>query len=113
LKESGVDFEAVGYKLCRYITRPAIANEGLKRNRAGQVMLQLKSPYKDCTTHIVMEPLEFMERLAARVPWMTARPKSWLGQSATSSTRANACAFFALPDALDATTVIYVLIAAG
>jgi hypothetical protein len=35
------------------------------------------------------------------------------GQSATSSTRANACAFFALPDALDATTVIYVLIAAG
>ena len=31
--------------LCRYITRPAIANERLKRNRAGQVVLQLKSPY--------------------------------------------------------------------
>ena len=31
-------------------------------------MLQLKSPYKDETTHIVMEPLEFMERLAALVP---------------------------------------------
>jgi hypothetical protein len=41
--------------LCRYITRPAIANERLKRNRAGQVVLQLKSPYKDGTTHIVME----------------------------------------------------------
>ena len=54
--------------LCRYITRPAIANERLKRNRAGQVVLQLKSPYKDGTTHIVMEPLEFMERLAALVP---------------------------------------------
>ena len=54
-------------QLCRYITRPAIANERLKRNRAGQVVLQLKSPYKDGTTHIVMEPLEFMERLAARV----------------------------------------------
>jgi hypothetical protein len=53
-------------QLCRYITRPAIANERLKRNRAGQVVLQLKSPYKDGTTHIVMEPLEFMERLAAR-----------------------------------------------
>jgi hypothetical protein len=37
------------------------------------------------------------------VPWMTARPKSWLGQSVTSSTRANAYAFFALPDVLDAT----------
>src|SRR5215813_3357469 len=55
-------------QLCRYITRPAIGNERLKRNRAGQVVLQLKSPYKDGTTHIVMEPLEFMERLAALVP---------------------------------------------
>src|SRR5215510_10141221 len=55
-------------QLCRYITRPAIANERLKRNHTGQVVLQLKSPYKDGTTHIVMEPLEFMERLAALVP---------------------------------------------
>jgi hypothetical protein len=55
-------------QLCRYIARPAIANDRLKRNRAGQVVLQLKSPYKDGTTHIVMEPLEFMERLAALVP---------------------------------------------
>jgi Putative transposase len=55
-------------QLCRYITRPAIANERLKRNRAGQVVLQLKSPYKDGTTHIVMEPLEFIERLAALCP---------------------------------------------
>ena len=44
--------------LCRYITRPAIANERLKRNRAGDVVLQLKSAYKVGTTHIVMEPLE-------------------------------------------------------
>jgi integrase-like protein/putative transposase len=27
-------------QLCRYITRPAIANERIKRNRAGQVVLQ-------------------------------------------------------------------------
>ena len=55
-------------QLCRYITRPAIANERLKRNRAGQVVLQLKSAFKDGTTHIVMSPLEFMQRLAALVP---------------------------------------------
>jgi Putative transposase len=54
--------------LCRYITRPAIANERLKRNRVGQVVLQLKSAFKDGTTHIVMSPLEFMQRLAALVP---------------------------------------------
>jgi hypothetical protein len=54
--------------LCRYITRPAIANERLKRNRAGDVVLQLKSAFKDGTTHIVMAPLEFMQRLVALVP---------------------------------------------
>ncbi|MGH8584923.1 MAG: transposase [Gammaproteobacteria bacterium] len=54
--------------LCRYITRPAIANERLTLNRAGQVVLTLKTPYRDGTTHIVMSPLEFMQRLAALVP---------------------------------------------
>jgi Putative transposase len=54
--------------LCRYITRPAIANERLKRNRAGDVVLQLKSAYKDGTTHLVMARLQFMQRLAALVP---------------------------------------------
>src|SRR4030095_7314856 len=54
--------------LYRYITRPAIANERLKRNRAGDAVLKLKSAFKDGTTHIVMAPLEFMQRLAALVP---------------------------------------------
>jgi len=54
--------------LCRYITRPAIANERLALNRAGQVVLTLKTPYRDGTTHIVMSPLEFMQRLAALIP---------------------------------------------
>jgi hypothetical protein len=54
--------------LCRYITRPAIANERLARNAAGQVVLTLKTPYRDGTTHIVMSPLEFMQRLAALIP---------------------------------------------
>ncbi len=55
-------------QLCRYIARPAIANERLKLNSNGDVVLQLKSPYRDGTTHIVMTPLEFMQRLAALVP---------------------------------------------
>ena len=54
--------------LCRYITRPAIANERLALNNAGQVVLTLKTPYRDGTTHIVMSPLEFMQRLATLVP---------------------------------------------
>ena len=55
-------------RLCRYITRPAIANERLTRDGAGNVVLQLKSPWRDGTTHVVMSPLDFMQRLAALVP---------------------------------------------
>ena len=36
--------------------------------QAGQVVLTLKTPYRDGTTPIVMEALEFMQRLAALVP---------------------------------------------
>jgi hypothetical protein len=55
-------------QLCHYITRPAIANARVSCNRAGEVVLRLKSPYQDGTTHIVMSPLEFLQRLAALVP---------------------------------------------
>ena len=55
-------------QLCRYITRPALANERVQINSAGQVVLRLKTPWRDGTTHIVMSPLEFMQRLAALVP---------------------------------------------
>ena len=55
-------------QLCRYITRPALANERVQCNAAGQVVLKLKTAWRDGTTHIVMSPLEFMQRLAALVP---------------------------------------------
>ncbi len=54
-------------QLCRYITRPALANERVQTNAAGQVVLKLKTPWRDGTTHLVMSPLEFMQRLAALV----------------------------------------------
>jgi hypothetical protein len=31
-------------------------------------VLKLKTPWRDGTTHLVMSPLEFMQRLAALVP---------------------------------------------
>ncbi|MFN8751778.1 MAG: transposase [Betaproteobacteria bacterium] len=55
-------------RLCRTITRPALANERVSRNARGEVVLKLKSPYCDGTTHIVLQPQEFMQRLAALVP---------------------------------------------
>jgi len=38
------------------------------RGKPGQVELKLKMPWRDGTTHLVMSPLEFMQRLAALVP---------------------------------------------
>jgi len=55
-------------ELCRYITRPALANERVQINGGGQVVLKLKTPWRDGTAHIVMSPLEFMQRLTALVP---------------------------------------------
>jgi len=55
-------------QLCRYITRPALANERVQTNAAGQVVLKLKTPWRDGTTNQGTPPLEFMQRLAALVP---------------------------------------------
>ena len=51
---------------CRFITRPALSDERVQLNAAGQVQLELETPWRDGTTHLVMSPLEFMQRLAAR-----------------------------------------------
>ena len=40
----------------------------MQLNTAGQVDLKLKTPWRDGITHLVMSPLEFMQRLAALVP---------------------------------------------
>lgn len=42
--------------------------EGVQLNAAGEVELKIKAPWRDGTTHLVMSPLDFMQRLAALVP---------------------------------------------
>jgi hypothetical protein len=55
-------------RLCRYISRPAIAEKRLSLTPNGNVRYQLKTPYRDRTTHVIFEPLDFIARLAALVP---------------------------------------------
>ena len=45
-----------------------MASERLALTASGQVRYTLKTPYRDGTTHIVLEPLDLMARLAALVP---------------------------------------------
>jgi hypothetical protein len=55
-------------RLCRYITRPAIAERRLSLTHEGKVRYELKTPYRDGTTHVIFEPVDFIAKLAALVP---------------------------------------------
>lgn len=55
-------------RLCRYISRPAVAEERLALTERGDVRLQLKTAYRDGTTNVILEPLDLLARLAALVP---------------------------------------------
>ncbi len=46
-------------RLCRYVTRPAIAEQRLSLTNQGKVRYELKTPYRDGTTHIIFEPVDF------------------------------------------------------
>ena len=54
-------------RLCRYISRPAIAEKRLSLTPNGSVRYQLKTPCRDGTT-VIFEPLDFIARLAALMP---------------------------------------------
>ncbi len=55
-------------RLCRYIARPPVSEERLSLTSAGKVKYELKTPYRNGTTHVIFDPLDFMARLAALVP---------------------------------------------
>ena len=55
-------------RLCRCISRPAIAEQRLSLTPNGRVRYQLQTPYRDGTTYVIFEPLDFIARLAALVP---------------------------------------------
>jgi hypothetical protein len=55
-------------RLCRYISRPAVSEKRLSLTAGGQIRYQLKTPYRDGTTHVIFNPLDFLARLAALVP---------------------------------------------
>lgn len=55
-------------RLARYCARPPIAVERLERLTNDRLLYRFKRPWRDGTTHIVMEPLELLEKLSALVP---------------------------------------------
>ena len=73
-KTTGLDRTDVGILelLLRYRTQPM--SERLSVNDCAQVVYRLKHPFGDGTTHVVLDPIDFLARLAALVP----RPRTHL-----------------------------------
>ncbi len=55
-------------RLCRYIARPAISEKRLSISLQGRVRYQLKTPWRNGTTHVEWDPVDFIAKLAALVP---------------------------------------------
>jgi len=55
-------------QLCRYLLRPAVAQDRLRLLDDGRIMLTLKAAWADGTRQLVFEPLELLEKLAALTP---------------------------------------------
>jgi hypothetical protein len=53
-------------RMCRYICRPPVSERRLFLTERGDIGYTLKTPYRDGTTHVIFEPLDFIARLAAR-----------------------------------------------
>ncbi len=55
-------------RLCRYTARPAIASDRLHELPDGRIAYDLRHPWSDGTTRVVLQPLTFLEKLTALVP---------------------------------------------
>ena len=55
-------------RTCRYALRPPVADDRLRLTETGQVLLELRHRWRDGITHLLFDPIELLERLAALTP---------------------------------------------
>jgi len=72
-------------RLARYCARAPIAMDRLERLVDGRLLYRFKRPWRDRTTHIVMEPMELLEKLSALVPAPRAHLARYSGVLAPAS----------------------------
>jgi hypothetical protein len=72
-------------RLVRYCARPPIAMERVEPLADGRLLYRFKRPWRDGTTHVVLEPLELLERLSALVPAPRAHLVRYSGLLAPAS----------------------------
>ena len=54
--------------LCRYLLRPPLASKRLTDSSGGQLLYQLPHPRRDGSTHLLLDPLEMIEKLSVLIP---------------------------------------------
>ena len=54
--------------LCRYLLRPPLALERLTESSGGQLLYELPHPRRDGSTHLLLDPLELIEKLSVLIP---------------------------------------------
>ncbi|MEY4630998.1 MAG: hypothetical protein RIQ81_1118 [Pseudomonadota bacterium] len=72
-------------KLVEYMARGPLSNERLEILEDGTVKLKLKTPWHDGTSHLLLIPSEFFEKLSAIVPPPRAHLVKWGGVFAPNS----------------------------
>jgi hypothetical protein len=72
-------------KLIEYIARGPLSNERLEITDDGKVKLQLKTAWRDGTSHLLLSPHEFLEKLAAIIPPPKSHLVRWGGVFAANS----------------------------
>ena len=55
-------------KLCKYLLRPPLAQDRLQLTDDGRVLMELRRPWSDGTTHLLFAGVELLEKLAAIIP---------------------------------------------
>lgn len=66
-------------KLIRYVSRPPIVEERLSLTDDGKVCYRFKTTFRDGSSRVVLDPLTFIERLAALVPRPVVRLVTYHG----------------------------------
>jgi len=61
------DDKAGKQRLCRYVSRPPLAQQALTLLPSGDVCLRLKKPWSDGTTAFTFSPMDFLSRLVGLV----------------------------------------------
>jgi hypothetical protein len=56
------------------VSRPAVSGKRLALTANGANPIELKTPYRNGTSHVIFEPLDFIAKLAALVPKRVKKP---------------------------------------